>query len=61
MDLEALDDEAEAGAEEASPGCETEELSSAEYAGEYAGGHADSTTEIQDLQINQVMLEILNI
>ena len=61
MDLEAVDDEAEGGAEEASPGCETEELSSTDYVGEYAGGHADSTTEIQDLQMNHVMLGILNI
>ena len=50
MDLEAVDDEAEDGAEEASPGCETEELASTGERAPQAGGHADSTTEIQDLE-----------
>ena len=45
-----MDDEAEDGAEEASPGCETEELASTGERAPQAGGHADSTTEIQDLE-----------
>ena len=60
MDVEAVDDEAQEGAEEASPGCEVEELSSTGHHREQAGGHADSTTEIQDLEINLVMFGILN-
>ena len=60
VDLEAVDDEAEEGAEEASPGCEVEEMSPAGHHREYAGGHADSTTEIQHLQLNLVMFKILN-
>ena len=54
VDLEAVDDEAEEGAEEASPGCETEELTSTDDVTPQAGGHADTTTEIQDLEINLV-------
>ena len=46
VDLEAVDDEAKGGAEEASPGCETEELASTGERAPQAGGHADSTTEI---------------
>ena len=46
MDSEAVDDEAQGGAKKTSPGCEIEEMSSTAPVPEYAGGHADSTTEI---------------
>ena len=55
MDLQHVEGEGEEGAEEAGPGCEVEELTSAGQSPP-AGGHGDSSTEIQDLQHEMMFL-----
>ena len=55
MDLQHVEGEGEEGAEEAGPGCEVEELTSAGQSPP-AGGHGDSSTEIQDLEHEMMFL-----
>ena len=55
-----MDKEGQERADEASPGCEIEEMSSTSQVPKYTGGHADSTTEVQDLE-KQVIFVILNV
>ena len=55
VDLQHVEGEGEEGAEEAGPGCEVEELTSAGQSPP-AGGHGDSSTEIQDLEHEMMFL-----